>query len=160
MLVVDDDEMSRRLLRDLLAAHGYRLSEAVDGEDAMRQIEANLPDLILLDVMLPKLDGIEICRGLKSNERTAPIPVLLVTALHDRSDRLRGIASGATDFITKPVDTAEVLLRVRNALRTKRLYDQSNALLRLKDSLSDMIVHDDQSNALLRLKDSLSDMIV
>ena len=142
MLVVDDDERSRRLLRDLLAVHGYQVVEAVDGEDALRQVAAAPPDAILLDVMMPKLDGIETCRRLQADERTAPIPVLLITALCDQADRLRGIASGATDFITKPVDTAEILLRVRNALRTKQLYDQRNLLLQLRNNLSDMIVHD------------------
>lgn len=142
VLVVEDDEKSRRLMRDLLAVHGYQVSEAVDGEDALRHVEAEPPDVILLDVMMPKLDGNEVCRRLKSDEKTAPIPVLLVTALHDRADRLRGIASGATDFISKPVDTAEVLLRVRNALRVKRLYDQRTALLQMRENLSDMIVHD------------------
>ena len=142
VLVVDDDAMNRRLLGSLLISHGYQISEAVDGEDALRQISVAPPDLILLDVMMPKLDGIEVCRRLQSDENTAPIPVLLVTALHDRPDRLRGIASGATDYITKPIDTADVLLRVRNALRTKHLYDQKNTLLRLRENLSDMIVHD------------------
>lgn len=142
VLVVEDDEKSRRLMRDLLAVHGYQVSEAVDGEDALRQIAEEPPDVILSDIMMPKLDGIDFCRRLKSEEKTAPIPVLLVTALHDRPDRLRGIASGATDFITKPVDTAEVLLRVRNALRMKKLYDQRNTLLQMREDLSDMIVHD------------------
>ncbi len=142
VLVVDDDGLCRRLLRDLLAVHGYQTAEAADGEDALRQIEAEPPDAILMDVMMPKIDGLEVCRRLQADERTAPIPVLLVTALHDRPDRLRGVASGATDFITKPIDTAEVLLRVRNVLRTKHLYDQRNALLRLRENLSDMIVHD------------------
>ena len=142
VLVVDDDEKSRRLMRDLLAVHGYQLSEAVDGEDALRAVKAEPPDVILMDVMMPKMDGFEACRKLQADERTAPIPVLLVTALHDRADRLRGVASGATDFITKPIDTAEVLLRVRNVLRMKHLYDQRNNLLRLRENLSDMIVHD------------------
>ena len=142
VLVVEDDEKSRRLLVDLLSVHGYPVTSAVDGEDALRQIEAEPPDVILLDVMMPKMDGFDTCRRLTSDERTAPIPVLLVTALRDRPDRLRGIASGATEFITKPFDTAEVLLRVRNALRTKRLYDERNTLLRLRQTLSDMIVHD------------------
>lgn len=142
VLVVEDEEKSRRLMRDLLGAHGYRVSEAVDGEEALRLIADSPPDVILLDVMMPKLDGFSVCRTLQADQRSAPIPVLLVTALHDRADRLRGIAAGAADFISKPIDTAEVLLRVRNALRTKRLYDQRNELLRLRENLSDMIVHD------------------
>jgi signal transduction histidine kinase len=142
ILVVEDDEKSRRLLHDFLKTYGYLMSEAVDGEEALRLINANPPDLILLDVMMPKLDGFDVCRQLKEDARTQAIPVLLVTALSDRADRLRGIAAGATDFITKPVDTLEVLFRVRNALRTKHLYDQRNTLLRMREELSDMIVHD------------------
>ena len=142
VLVVEDEEKSRRLMRDLLEAHSYRVAEAADGEEALRLIADTPPDLVLLDVMMPKLDGIAVCRRLQADERTQPIPVLLVTALHDRADRIRGIAAGATDYITKPVDTAEVLLRVRNALRAKHLYDQRNLLLRMREELSDMIVHD------------------
>jgi signal transduction histidine kinase len=92
--------------------------------------------------MMPKLDGFSVCRRLQADERTQAIPVLLVTALYDRTDRLKGIEAGATDFITKPVDIDEVLLRVRNALRTKHLYDQRNTLLRMHEELSDMFVHD------------------
>jgi len=142
VMVVEDEERSRRLLRDLLQAHGYRISEAADGEEALRLISADPPDLILLDVMLPGLSGFDVCRRLQEQAQTQPLPVLLVTALHDRADRLRGIAAGATDFITKPVDTEEVLLRVRNGVRTKHLYDQRNTLLRMREELSDMIVHD------------------
>lgn len=142
VLVVEDEEKSRRLMRDLLEAHGYRVSQSSDGEEALRVVADEPPDVILLDVMMPKLDGFEVCRRLQADERTCPIPVLLVTALHDRADRLRGIAAGATDFITKPFDTAEVLLRVRNALRTRRLYNQRVTLLRMREELSDMIVHD------------------
>jgi len=142
VLVVEDEEKSRRLMLDLLGAHGYRVSQSVDGEEALGFIAENPPDVILMDVMMPKVDGFEACRRLQADERTCPIPVLLVTALNDRAYRLRGIAAGATDFITKPFDTAEVLLRVRNALRTKRLYNQRNALLRMREELSDMIVHD------------------
>jgi len=142
ILVVEDDEKSRRLLRDFLKAYGYQMSEAADGEEALRLISDTPPDLVLLDVMMPKMDGFEVCSRLKEDARTQMIPVLLVTALSDRADRLRGIAAGATDFITKPVDTLEVLFRVRNALRTKHLYDERNILLRMREELSDMIVHD------------------
>ncbi len=142
VLVVEDEEKSRRLMRDLLVAHGYQVSEAIDGEDALMQVAKQFPDCILLDVMMPRMDGFEVCRRLQADKRTVPIPVILVTALHDREDRIKGIAAGATDFITKPVDTPEMLLRVRNALRTKKLFDQRTALLRMREELSDMIVHD------------------
>lgn len=142
LLIVEDDEPSRRLMRDIFAKHGYCVTEAVDGEDALRAVGSAPPDVILLDIMLPKLDGVEVCRRIKTDSRTAPIPVLLVTALHEREDRIRAIASGANDFITKPVDTDEVLLRVLNALSLKRVIDQRDRLLRLRDDLSDMVVHD------------------
>lgn len=142
LLIADDDEPSRRLLRDIFLNQGYLVTEARDGEDALDAAGATLPDVILLDVMMPRLDGLEACRRLKADARTRPIPILLVTALHERGDRLRGMASGANDFITKPIDTEEVLLRVRNALRLKRLRDEVNNLLSMRETLSDMIVHD------------------
>lgn len=142
ILIVEDEEKSRRLMRDLLEAHSYQVSEAVDGEEALYLINESPPDLVLLDIMIPKLDGFDVCRRLQADERTQAIPVLLVTALYDRTDRLKGIEAGATDFITKPIDTDEVLLRVRNALRTKHLYDQRNNLLLMREELSDMIAHD------------------
>lgn len=142
LLIADDDEPSRRLLRDIFRKQGYRVTEAHNGEEALAAVKDELPDAILLDIMMPKLDGLEVCRRLKNDSRTNPIPVLLVTALHERDDRLAGMACGANDFITKPVDTEEVLLRVRNAVRLKRLRDELDNLLRMRETLSDMIVHD------------------
>jgi signal transduction histidine kinase len=150
--VVDDEERNRRLLRDILTIHGYRVSEAVDGEDAMRSIREAPPDVVLLDVMMPKLDGFEVCRRLKADEATAPIQILIVTSLRERSDRLDGIHAGANDFITKPVDAEEVLLRVRNAVRTKHLHDRvQQELVRIKElevlreNLTNFIIHDMRS---------------
>lgn len=142
LLIVEDDEPSRRLLRDIFEQQGYCISEAVDGEAALDAVDQSPPDVILLDIMIPRLDGLEVCRRLKASPRTAQTPILLVTALHEREDRLRGISCGANDFISKPIDTDEVLLRVRNALRMKRAFDQRDHLLRLREDLSDMIVHD------------------
>jgi signal transduction histidine kinase len=150
--VVDDEERNRRLLRDILTIHGYRVNEAVDGEDAMRSIRENPPDVVLLDVMMPKLDGFEVCRRLKADEATAPIQILIVTSLRERSDRLDGINAGANDFITKPIDAEEVLLRVRNAVRTKHLHDRvQQELVRIKElevlreNLTNFIIHDMRS---------------
>ena len=151
-VVVDDEERNRRLLRDLLVVHGYRVLEAIDGEEAMRVVRGDPPDVILLDVMMPKLNGFEVCGRLKADEKTAPIPVLMVTSLGERSDRLKGIQAGAGDFITKPIDTEEVLLRVRNAVRMKRLHDtvrqdlhKLRELEQLRDNLTHMIIHDMRS---------------
>jgi signal transduction histidine kinase len=149
VLVVDDEERNRRLLADLLSHHNYTIVEAVDGEDALRQVEAQSPAVILLDVMMPKMDGYEVCRRLKANEETRAIPVLMITALNERQDKLEGIKAGATDFLCKPIDLDEVLLRVGNAAKSKQLYDdirlQHNRLQELenlRDNLMHMLIHD------------------
>lgn len=149
VLVVDDEDHNRVLLRDLLEAQGHQVLEAVDGEQALAEAGSSAPDVILLDVMMPKVDGFEVCRRLKADAQTAPIPILLVTALTDRQDRLTGIEAGANDFLAKPIDTQDVTLRVGNALYTKRLYDRLadnyqrlRELEALRDDLTHMIVHD------------------
>jgi two-component system sensor histidine kinase/response regulator len=149
ILVVDDAEQNRLLLRDLLEAEGYRITEAVDGEQALLRVQEEWPDAVLLDVNMPGLDGYEVCRRLKGSPDTEAIPVLLVTALSHREDRLRGIAAGANDYVTKPFDKTELILRVRNVLRLHHLYNKTEAqyerlreLESLRDGLVHMLVHD------------------
>lgn len=149
ILVVDDEEKNRRLLTDVLSVDGYTVETASDGLQALQRVPMFRPEAILLDVMMPQLDGVETCRRLKLDPATASVPVLLVTALHDRADRLKGIQAGADDFLTKPLDMEEVRLRVRNAVHAKRLYDQASEaheqLLKLeqfRDNLTQFIVHD------------------
>ena len=129
LLVVDDEEQNRELLRDLLEAQNHEVTEAENGKQALQMVIKDPPDVVLLDVMMPEMDGFEVCRRLKANPTTAAIPILLVTALKDRSDRLTGIAAGASDFLSKPLDTQEVILRVRNAIYTKHLIDAESELL-------------------------------
>jgi len=124
VLVVDDEEHNRILLCDSLEARGYELLEAENGLVALEKIAARPPDVILLDVMMPKMDGFEVCRRLKKNPATAAIPILMVTALSDRKERLMGIEAGANDFLNKPVDVQDLTLRVANAAYTKQLFDQ------------------------------------
>ncbi|HEY5043584.1 MAG TPA: adenylate/guanylate cyclase domain-containing protein [Verrucomicrobiae bacterium] len=124
VLVVDDEEQNRSLLRDPLEARGYEVAEAVNGLEALAQIATRLPDVVLLDVMMPQMDGFEVCRRLKTDSKTAHIPILMVTALSDRKERLMGITVGANDFLNKPVDIQDTLLRVGNAVYTKHLHDQ------------------------------------
>src|ERR1700744_6036829 len=124
VLVVDDEEQNRSLLRDPLEARGYAVTEAESGIMALELVAEQPPDVILLDLMMPGMDGFEVCRQLKKNPKTAHIPVLLVTALSDRQERLMGIAAGANDFLIKPVDIHDVTLRVGNAVHIKRLHDQ------------------------------------
>ncbi len=149
VLVVDDEPRNRTLLRDLLESHGYSVEEAANGLEGLQLASRCRPDVILLDVMMPRLDGFEVCRQLKAARETMPVPVLMVTSLSDRVERLQGIRAGANDFVTKPLDTADLLLRVRNAVNGKRLYDQMERqyirlreLEALRDDLVHMVVHD------------------
>jgi two-component system, cell cycle sensor histidine kinase and response regulator CckA len=123
VLVVDDERHNRELLEAMLGAARYRLTYAVSGEQALAMIAAEPPDLVLLDVMLPGLDGYAVTASIKSNPATHNIPVILVTALDDRAARMRGLNAGAEDFLSKPVDRAELSARVRNLLRLKAYGD-------------------------------------
>jgi adenylate cyclase len=124
VLVVDDEEHNRTLLRDQLEIRGYEVDEAENGMQALQKIAARQPDVVLLDLMMPKMDGFEVCRHLRKDPRTAHLPILMVTALSERGDRLLGIQAGANDFLNKPIDTMDVILRVGNAVQVKRLHDQ------------------------------------
>ncbi|HEY7682447.1 MAG TPA: hybrid sensor histidine kinase/response regulator [Gemmatimonadales bacterium] len=152
VLVVDDESANRQLLWDLLETNGYVVEEAANGVDGLAAASLSKPDVILLDVMMPNLDGFAVCRRLKADPATAAVPVLIVTSLSTRQERLEGIRAGASDFVTKPIDSADLLLRVRNALRGKKLYDEMEAqyvrlreLELLRDSLVHMLVHDVRS---------------
>jgi CheY-like chemotaxis protein len=124
VLVVDDEEQNRTLLRDALEARGYEVEEAENGMRALQKIAARPPDAILLDLMMPQMDGFEVCRRLRKDARTAHIPILMITALSERGDRLMGIEAGASDFLNKPIDVHDVILRVGNAVHAKQLHDQ------------------------------------
>ena len=124
ILVVDDSPLDLRVLEDQLATEGYRISTAADGEEALAKVAADPPDLILLDVLMPKLDGFEVCRLLKADASTILIPVVIVTALRETAERIKGIEAGADEFLSKPVNPQELLTRVRALLRTKRHTDE------------------------------------
>ncbi len=149
VLVVDDDAANRTLLSEWLGAYGHKISTAADGMEALKMVEADLPDAIILDVMMPGMDGFAVCQQLKTNPRTAVVPVLLLTALNEREDRLRGMRVGANDFLMKPADLPYVLLRVRNAILLRKLSIEVEKRLseavreqQLRESLLHMIVHD------------------
>ena len=149
VLVVDDEPQNVMLLQDLLEARGYQVLTADDGQNGLVLAREHNPDVVLLDVMMPRLSGFDVCHRLKAEPSTAMIPVLLVTALDAREDRLAGIGAGASDFISKPIDSADLILRVRNAVATKRLHDQVSTQLRrlqeleaARDTLTHMVVHD------------------
>ncbi len=124
ILIVDDQQDNRNLLTMRLSAHGYNTAEAVDGEDAIEKATDLSPDLILLDVMMPKLDGFEVCRRLRMDPILPFIPVVLITARSNTEDVVQGLEAGANDYLTKPVDTIALIARVRSMLRTKALHDE------------------------------------
>ncbi len=124
ILIVDDEAKSRKLLEVLLRIEGYATRSAAGGLEALAMVADTAPDLILLDIMMPGMDGYAVVKALKSNVSTAHIPVILVTALHDRTARLAGLEAGAEEFVSKPIDRSELWLRVRNLLRLKALGDQ------------------------------------
>ena len=123
ILIVDDEIQNRRLLEALLKPEGYLTRTAANGEEALASITRYPPDLILLDVMMPGMDGHELANILKANHATSGIPIIMVTAQIDRSARLAGLDAGAEEFLTKPVDRAELWIRVRNLLRLKAYGD-------------------------------------
>jgi len=124
ILVVDDDAANRELLQESLVAEGLEVITAPDGRSSLEEFARLKPDLVLLDVNMPFLDGFEVCRRLKSNPETRLTPVVLVTGLTGREDRVRGIKSGADGFLSKPVDHSELLAHVRSLLNLKAHTDE------------------------------------
>jgi len=123
LLIVDDETHVRKLLKMLLENQGYRTLTASSGEEALAIVEQQSPDLILLDIMMPGMDGYEVARQLKSNKAMANIPIIMLSALGEHSARISGLEAGAEDFLSKPVESAELWLRVRNLLRLKAFGD-------------------------------------
>jgi adenylate cyclase len=123
ILVVDDNEANRDILARRLEANGYALAFAADGEEGLERARSLLPDLILLDVMMPKLDGLEVCRRLKADKSLPFMPIILVTARSDTKDVVAGLDGGGDEYLTKPVDQAALVARVRSILRLKELHD-------------------------------------
>ena len=123
ILIVDDEAKDRELLKVMLKAEDYELASANSGEAALVSVEQTPPDLILLDVMMPEMNGNKVVGILKHNPNTKSIPVIMVTALDSRDSKMAAFSLGAEEFVTKPVDRAELLLRVRNMLRLKDYSD-------------------------------------
>ena len=124
ILVADDEALNRKVLRELLTSKGFHVEEAVDGEAAVAKTRETMPELVLLDVQMPRLDGFEVCRILKQDESTQFIPIILITALSSVEDRVAGIEAGADEFLSKPFYQAELLARVRSLIRLKQLTEQ------------------------------------
>lgn len=155
-LVVDDEEKNRKLFKAILSRDGFEVAVAANGAAGLHAVEQRPPDLILLDVMMPGMNGFDVCRQVKNEPRTQMIPVLMVTALQEKEDRIRAMEVGADDFLSKPIDATELLVRAKSLLRIKRYYDelmvksrqihekniQLQELENLKESLYHMVIHD------------------
>jgi two-component system cell cycle response regulator len=113
ILVVDDNKITTKLLKKYLQSHGYEANEAYDGIDCLEKVEERHPDAIVLDVMMPRLDGYDTVRRLKDDEKTAHIPVVIVTALNDVANQLKSIESGADDFLSKPIEEKLLIAKVK-----------------------------------------------
>jgi adenylate cyclase len=127
ILIVDDNETNRDILQSRLETQGYDLRHAADGEEALAAAKELLPDLILLDVMMPKLDGIEVCKRLRADQNLPFMPIILCTAKADSKDVVAGLEAGADEYLTKPIDQTALVARVKSVLRLKALHDQVTA---------------------------------
>lgn len=123
ILCVDDELRNLKLMQLILRDSGYELETAQNGLEAIEKTRVFNPDLIFLDIMMPEIDGYEVCRRLKADPRTEPIPIVMVTSLVDKASRIKGLEAGAGDFLAKPVDSAELIVRARNLLRVKEAGD-------------------------------------
>jgi len=156
VLVVDDDQRNVRLIESILKGSGYRVLKAYNGEEALRVVETEHPDLLVLDVMMPRVSGFELCQQLKGRYETRLLPVIMVTALNALEDKVQALEYGADDFLTKPINKLELLAKVRSVLRVKALQDEVERrkseieaanlqLVRMqgfKESMMQMVVHD------------------
>lgn len=149
ILLVDDEETNRLIGRRMLERQGHRVLEAVDGAEAVQMVKRHEVDVVVMDVVMPNLNGIEACRQIKQNLRMQHIPVILITSLEDENERLAGIEAGADDYIGKPLRGKETFVRIRNAIRFKKLfsdlddkYEKLRDLEELRGSLGHMLVHD------------------
>jgi two-component system sensor histidine kinase/response regulator len=149
ILVVDDTPANLRLLTGMLKEQGYRVRPAPNGRLALQAVRAEAPDLILLDINMPEMNGYETCEALKADEAYADIPVIFISALTETSDKIQAFQTGGVDYVTKPFQFEEVQARVEAHLTLFRLkreleekYRQLKELEQLRDSLTHMIVHD------------------
>ena len=154
ILVVDDEPQNIRLLQIRLQADGYAVLTANSGHEALKRVQADAPDLILLDIMMPGMNGFEVCQRIRAEESTQFTPVVMVTALSDKEDRIKAIEAGADDFISKPFDSHEVLARVRSLVRIKRYHDA------LEQANRDLKMHNDRLDKELQMASEIQDSLM
>jgi PleD family two-component response regulator len=149
ILVVEDDFDISNMLRIFFTGQGYQVEVAARGSDALEQCRKKLPDLIVLDIMLPDMNGYDVCTELRTTTRTSHIPIIFLTQKDERSDRIAGLERGADDYITKPFDIEELKLRVRNAIRYHQSKNQTNPVTGLPSGR----LIEDQLRELMRSRD-------
>ncbi len=142
ILVIDDEPDNFDVIETLLNQQDYELHYAANGQEAIDSLDIYQPDLILLDVMMPGIDGISVCRQIKATSKWQRIPIIMVTALDSKSDLARCLNAGADDFISKPINALELRARVHSMLRIKQQYDDLQSLLKLREDMVNMLIHD------------------
>jgi len=154
ILIVDDEKKNIKLLKGMLFSENYKLLEACSGEEALDLVPAIQPDLILLDVMMPGISGFKVCRQLKQNDKTKTIPIVMVTALREKEHRMKALEAGADDFLSKPVDHTELVIRIKSLLRIKSYHDE------LLDSYTEIAEKNEKLLELEKIKEGLTHMII
>lgn len=161
ILVVDDEPTNVKVLQIQLKARGYTVLTAMNGLEALEQVKAHAPDLILLDIQMPKMNGFEVCRRIRADEPTQFIPIVMVTALSEVQDRIQALEVGADDFISKPYDSGEILARVRSSLLVKQYRDALEATnLELKRANKELEVHNARLEEELKMARKVQDSLM
>ena len=151
ILVVDDQRANAEMMAGILQARGYEVLSAPSGEAALESVRASNPDIVVSDILMPGIDGYELCRRLRAQPETALLPVILVTSVEASDERLRGLEAGADDFLSRPVKWEELFARVRSLLRTKRLQDEIRALnAKLEERVREQVAELEQLQRLKR----------
>jgi CheY-like chemotaxis protein len=140
VLIADDIQQNRELLEAYLADEGYQILMAADGQQTMQMVDQHLPDLILLDIMMPRMSGYEVCTQIKNDPAKRMIPVLIVTALNEPGDIEKAVKAGCDDFLTKPVNRLELRTRVRSLLRVRHLASERDRLLAYLEEMEHRIL--------------------
>ncbi|MDB6118882.1 MAG: hybrid sensor histidine kinase/response regulator [Verrucomicrobiaceae bacterium] len=146
VLVVDDQERNLQVVATVLSMTGYEVVLASSGEQALKRLAARTPDLILLDVLMPEMDGLEVCRQIKADPRHEEVPIIFLSAADDKNLIVQALEAGGVDYVTKPFNKAELLTRVRTHLALKQARDELRNLAEDKDELLGILTHDLQNN--------------
>ena len=169
VLVVDDTPLNVKMLADVLTFKGYQVVTAAGGQEGLAKVKSEMPDIVLLDVMMPDLDGYAVCRAIRADPATAILPVVMVTALDPSQERIKGLEAGADDFLAKPINQPELFARVHSLLRVKEFHDQVQAQARelaewnrtLEQRVADAVRQLEQVALLKRfLSPQIADLIV